>query len=204
LLTGPLINPLVILSTYMAFGNDVRIAFWRMGTGFVIALAVSLVISCFCKNSQLTVPAKLSCIQNHGQQGFLEKLISTLKHSVDEFFSMGKFLILGALAAAFFQTYVSTEDFAAAGTGPASSIAVMMGLAYILSLCSEADAFIAASFSNLFPAAAVMSFLVYGPMLDLKNTLMMLSVFKIKFVVFFSLLVTAAVFFAMLLFQQFT
>ena len=67
-------------------------------------------------------------------------------HAVEEFFSMGKYLVLGALIAAAVQTFVQTSTLLAIGQGPFSSPAVMMGLAYILSLCSEADAFIASSF----------------------------------------------------------
>ena len=60
-------------------------------------------------------------------------------HAVEEFFSMGKYLVLGALIAAAVQTFVQTSTLLAIGQGPFSSSAVMMGLAYILSLCSEAD-----------------------------------------------------------------
>ncbi|WP_407270988.1 permease [Radiobacillus sp. PE A8.2] len=60
-----------------------------------------------------------------------------------------------------------------------------MGLAIILSLCSEEDAFIASSFINLFPTNAFLGFLIYGPMIDLKSTMMMLSVFKSNFILIF-------------------
>ena len=53
LLTGPLINPIVILSTYMAFGNDLEMALLRMGIGFVAALAIALIISFLYKSNQL-------------------------------------------------------------------------------------------------------------------------------------------------------
>jgi uncharacterized protein len=60
----------------------------------------------------------------------------------------------------------------------------MMGLAYVLSLCSEADAFVAASFRSTFSTGSLVAFLVFGPMLDIKNTLMLLGTFKAKFVVY--------------------
>ena len=53
----------------------------------------------------------------------------------------------------------------------------MMGLAVLLCLCSEADAFVAASFSTLNPAAKL-GFLVLGPMLDLKLYLMYTTMFR--------------------------
>ena len=81
-------------------------------------------------------------------------------HAVEEFFSMGKYLVLGALIAAAVQTFVQTSTLLAIGQ-PFSSSAVMMGLAYILSLCSEADAFIASSFQSTFSTASLVAFLVY-------------------------------------------
>ena len=58
------------------------------------------------------------------------------------------------------------------------SSAVMMGFAYVLSLCSEADAFVASSFSHTFSPTALLAFLLYGPMMDFKNTIMLLSFLK--------------------------
>ncbi|MRH43590.1 permease [Aquibacillus halophilus] len=198
LLTGPLINPIVILSTYMAFGNDLKIALSRMIIGFFVAILIAFVISLLFKSNQLKVGlTNSSCGHTHSTptESITRKIANVLVHSVDEFFDMGKYLIIGALLAAFVQTYISTGALAATGNGEvASSIALMMGLAYILSLCSEADAFIAASFSNVFPTASILAFLVYGPMIDLKNTMMMLSVFKARFVVTFVFIVTVIVF----------
>ncbi|MEJ9306841.1 permease, partial [Priestia megaterium] len=111
-----------------------------------------------------------------------EKIGDALKHTIDEFFSVGKFVIIGGLIAAAMQTYVKTSTLMALGHGVVSSNVVMMGLSYILSLCSSADAFIASSFRSTFNDSAVIAFLVFGPMFDIKNTLMMLSQFKTKFV----------------------
>lgn len=68
-----------------------------------------------------------------------------------------------------------------AGDGLGATL-FMMGLAYLLSLCSTSDAFVAASFGALVPPAALLAFLVFGPMADLKNTLMMLAVFRGRYV----------------------
>lgn len=196
LLTGPLINPLVILSTYMAFGNDFKIAASRMIIGFLIALLISIIISVLFKSNQLknTIEKQHTCSSDQTSQSLTSKFGHTLTHAVDEFFDMGKYLIIGALLAAFVQTYVSSVSLLELGSGLGSSTAVMMGLAYLLSLCSEADAFIAASFSNVFPTTAILGFLIYGPMIDLKNTMMMLSVFKTRFVFPFVIIVSVVVF----------
>ena len=54
----------------------------------------------------------------------------------------------------------------------------MMGFGYVLSICSSADAFIAASFGQVFSVKALLAFLVFGPMLDMKNTLMLFAYFQ--------------------------
>lgn len=78
----------------------------------------------------------------------------------------------------------------------------MMAFAYILSLCSEADAFVAASFGGTFTAGSLLAFLVYGPMIDLKNTIMLFAFFRAKFVFAFIAIVTAAVYLSVLVYQQ--
>ncbi|QGH33780.1 permease [Gracilibacillus salitolerans] len=205
LLTGPLINPIVIFSTYMAFGNDLKIALLRMGIGFLIALVIGIIISLLFQSNQLKAHATTisSCQADTDNQSFLEKVGKTLLHAVDEFFDMGKYLIIGAFLAAFVQVYVSTNLLVSIGEGHVASLVVMMGLAYLLSLCSEADAFIGASFSNIFPQASILGFLIYGPMIDLKNTFMMLSVFKTRFVLIFVGIVTVTVFILISLLQGF-
>ena len=84
-----------------------------------------------------------------------------------EFAAMGKFLILGAFAAAAFKTWLPPGLIAATASNLPLAVAAMMLLAVLLSVCSEADAFVAASFVA-FPAAAQLAFVALGPMVDLK------------------------------------
>lgn len=204
MLTGPLINPIVIASTYMAFGNDFKIAGLRMGLGFLIAIVTAFLVSLFCKGNQLKSSIPLRTSHSHSKkEAFSKRFWDMLIHSIDEFFDMGKYLIIGAFLAAFVQTYLSAKTLLEAGSGTVSSIAIMMGLAYVLSLCSEADAFIGASFSSIFPTSAILSFLIFGPMMDLKNTLMMLSVFRVKFVIGVLGLIVSTVFITIMLVQGF-
>jgi uncharacterized membrane protein YraQ (UPF0718 family) len=90
-----------------------------------------------------------------------------LRHGGHDFLDMGKYLILGALAAAGFKTFLPQAVFDTLGSNLVLSIGGMMALAFLLSVCSEADAFVAASFAGL-PASAHLAFVTYGPMLDLK------------------------------------
>jgi uncharacterized protein len=204
MLTGPLINPVVIASTYMAFGNSVKMAGMRMGLGFLIALLVAFSVSRLFKGNQLKASIKSqSSLSQTKQQSFTNRFWTMLTHSIDEFFDMGKYLVIGAFIAASVQTYMPAKALLETGNGPASSLLVMMGMAYILSLCSEADAFIGASFSSIFPYTSILGFLIFGPMMDLKNTIMMLSVFRMRFVMVVLALIITIVFFTLMLVQNF-
>jgi uncharacterized membrane protein YraQ (UPF0718 family) len=132
----------------------------------------------------------------------VQKLADTPGHAAEEFFDMGKYLILGSFITALLQTLVTRASFASVADHELPSHLFMMGFAYALSLCSTSDAFVAASFNNMFPPAALLSFLVFGPMLDLKNTLMMLAVFRKKFVLKFGILIALLVLFGSILFDH--
>nr|WP_106779550.1 permease [Lysinibacillus timonensis] len=195
LLTGPLINPIVILSTYMAFGNDMKMAMLRMGVGFAAALAIALIVSVLFKGNQLKHNKDSFALQtSNRKQSFGHKIKGMFEHSIDEFFDMSKYLIIGAFVAAALQTYVSTQSLFIFGDSVVHSTMVMMVLAFVLSLCSEADAFIGASFRNIVPSTSILAFLIYGPMIDLKNTIMLCSVFKAKFVFILFIFITSIVF----------
>jgi uncharacterized protein len=180
MLTGPVINPIVLFSTFIAFGNSWEMVLYRGGIAFIVALIVGGFLAIQFKDSQL----KNDVADHVHRKSFKGKITGMLKHSIDELFSVGKFLILGAFVAALIQTTVKTSTLLDIGQGPLSSNLVMMGLAYVLSLCSEADAFVAASFRSTFSTGSLVAFLVFGPMLDIKNTLMLFGTFKAKFVLY--------------------
>jgi len=94
---------------------------------------------------------------------------------------MGKFLILGAIAAASFKTLLPLDTMSFFSTNLLLSIGGMMLLAILLSVCSEADAFVAASFLT-FPAGAQLAFVSIGPMVDLKLIGMYAATFRRKIV----------------------
>ncbi|RDI45570.1 permease [Falsibacillus pallidus] len=192
MLTGPVINPIVLFSTYVAFGNSWSMVWYRGGISFLVALLVGAILSLQFKDSQLK--EEFHSHHHHHGSGIWGKIKGTLQHTIDEFFSVGKFLVLGAFVAAAMQTYVKTSTLTSLGHGEYSSSIVMMALTYVLSLCSEADAFIASSFRSTFSTTALVAFLVFGPMFDIKNTLMLLGVFKKKFVMYLFLYVSILVF----------
>jgi uncharacterized membrane protein YraQ (UPF0718 family) len=76
----------------------------------------------------------------------------------------------------------------AIGKGPLTSVFALMALAFVLSVCSTVDAFLALTFVNTFTGGAILGFLVFGPMVDIKTSLMFLRVFRRRTVVYLILL----------------
>ena len=139
--------------------------------------------------------------ENKAAPTFGQKLHTAMLHAADDFFDIGRYLIIGAFIAALIQTVIKRQTFLLLSGQPWLAILLMMILAVTLNLCSEADAFVAASFKTLMPLSAQLSFMVLGPMVDIKLLLMYLGVFKKKAIVAIATLVTVAVFVGMLVFH---
>ncbi|PWW07506.1 hypothetical protein DFQ01_102404 [Paenibacillus cellulosilyticus] len=190
ILAGPIVNPIVFASTYTAFHAQPSILYGRMALGFLVAFLIGLILSRSMKANPLRVE-HAAPIHTHsheasdhiGRAPLGTRLASTLGHASEEFFDMGKYLIVGAMLTAIIQTGVDRSSLHAIASHEALSQLFMMAFAYFLSLCSTSDAFVAASFSHLFAAGPLLAFLVFGPMIDLKNTLMLFSTFRARIVI---------------------
>jgi len=192
LLAAPVLNPIVIFSTVAAFGWG-RMLAWRLGLSLLIAVSVGLTFSVvkdadtIMRSSTLAVEFPVTDIPPAGNS-FFQKLRQAMIISADDFFDMGRYLVLGACIAALLQTLIPQTTLLAVGNGPILSVLVMMGLAVLLSICSTVDAFIALGFIGTFSFGSVLSFLVFGPMVDIKSILMFLQVFRRKPVLYLVLL----------------
>ncbi len=189
LTAAPVINPVVMLSTYYAFNGSLRVVAVRVVLGISAALLIGLFFSAWPSKNELLSSgfdgAMCSCGCYTGlseAKGVKDKLKLFARHAETEFFSVGKFLIIGAFISALFQSIGTKALFLQTTSGYALSLLLMMVLAFLLSLCSSSDAVIARSFSSVFPSGAVMGFLVFGPMMDIKNLLMLSGGFSKKFV----------------------
>ncbi|MFZ5351698.1 MAG: permease [Bacillota bacterium] len=243
LLAAPIVNPVVIASTYYAFAGRVEMVYARVLGALFIAITVGIIFlfmnkdvdplkadidttiscgcasheheqNCSCKNYEhfkqeiedeellellkseydtLCNDNKLeACCSAHADKKVKPAAImkSIIEHSIEEFFEMGRFLIFGAALAASVQVIIPRSTVLAFAEGRFLSIFIMMALAYVLSLCSEADAFVARSFGFSFSNSSILSFLVFGPMLDIKNTAMLFGSFKVRFAALFITVVT--------------
>jgi uncharacterized protein len=188
LLAAPILNPIVLISTYTAFGNGS--VFWgRIIITFIVAAASGMFFSLHEAPEKLlsehTAPA---CPTHHHPQNstnpIKNKLIRVGLITSEEFLEMGVFLILGALVAALMQTLLPQQTLLSLGGRPIVSILIMIALGVLLSICSTVDAFVALSFAASFSSGSILAFLVYGPMVDIKSIFMYTRVFKKKAVVY--------------------
>lgn len=203
LITAPVINPITILSTYFAFGSSLDMVMWRVGITLLIAIIMSFIIkTIFNKKNILIDHDSKSCNDINidvNTQPFKDKVKQSITHVNEEFLSTSKYILIGALIAGVVQTFLNRNVLSSFAEYEGLSVVMSMSFAYIVSICSSSDAFIAASFNSTFSFSAIIAFLVYGPVLDVKNLIVMLTYFKVKFVVVFSLIFTFLVFLISLL-----
>lgn len=175
MLAAPIVNPVVIASTYVAYrGRDVvgLMVFGRLTLGFLIAMAVGWIVG--AKRSDELLRARRPSVDQHDDE--LGRATRFFGHLSGDLLFMGRFLIVGAAIAAAVQTFVPQTILNGVADLPVLSIVAMMALAYVMSLCSESDAFVAASFVQ-FTAPAQLAFLVFGPMVDTKLSALYVGTF---------------------------
>ncbi len=207
LLAAPIVNPIVIASTWYAFPNEPYLALLRVYFGLIVAFAAGFMFRLFPEEHVLLLTAdnfnscNCSCSCDHSNvemMGLRDKVEMIFRHAAQEFFQVGGFLIFGALLSSAVQVFVP-KDILNGVSGAAVSILIMMIAAFVLSVCSTSDAFIARTFVNQFPMGAVMGFMILGPMLDIKNLLMLLGSFQKRVVIKLVLIIFCITFILMLI-----
>jgi uncharacterized membrane protein YraQ (UPF0718 family) len=186
MLGSPIVNPIVILSTFAAFRgqNAAEFTALRVVVGYLVALIAALAVH--------NIPSKAILRKEFVSKGSAEerathpsrfsfRISSALQTTVSDFLDVMVFFVLGVALSALFSTGVNQELIMPLALNDWIAVASMMGLAAILSLCSTSDAFIAATFIA-FPAFAKLAFLVFGPMFDLKLLFIYSAVFRKRFV----------------------
>ena len=168
MLAAPVLNPVVIASTFVAFRG--RTALWtmvggRFVLGLLVAVAVGWVIGDRTKDQLLKQrPDDVQGLELGRPEARWRRFFV---HLGDDFLFMARYLLLGATIAAAIQTFLPTPLLNGLADLPVLSVLAMMSLAVVLSLCSVSDAFVAASFVQFSPSAQL-GFLVLGPMVDVK------------------------------------
>lgn len=191
MLAAPVVNPVVIASTLYAFPGQPMVAVARVGLGVLVALLVGRVMELLPKGKQAFATADLPngalCASGYMGtmvlSGRLGKAEAVLRHATQELLDMGRYVVLGSLLSAVIQVLLPATWLGSLGGGTAGAILVMMAAAFLMSVCATSEAFIARSFASAFAPGPLMAFMVLGPMLDLKNILMLSGSFHRRFVV---------------------
>jgi uncharacterized membrane protein YraQ (UPF0718 family) len=182
LLTAPAINPIVLVSTAVAFPGRPEMVLARFVASFLAAVTVGLVWSRFAAPDWLERRLLAVAGSSHGRT-FLDTAMADLLQA-------GGFLVMGAALVATMQTVVPREVIDSFAGDSLASVVALAGLAVVLSICSEADAFVAAGMTQFSPTARL-AFLVVGPMVDLKLIALHAGAFGRRFAVRFDPLVFA-------------
>ncbi|MER5355608.1 permease [Kitasatospora sp. NPDC002551] len=162
LLAAPAVNPVVLVSTAIAFPDAPEMVLARLAASLGTALAMGWLWIAFGRPDWLRLPPGPA---EHGAGRHpLDEFRRGLQH---DFLHAGGFLVLGAAAAATFNVLVPPSLLRAFSDSPWLGVPALAVLAVVLAVCSEADAFVAASLTGFSPTARLV-FLVVGPMVDLK------------------------------------
>ena len=192
LFAAPVLNPIVLASTWAAFPDQPWLLLARPLGAFLIALALSALLGLLGERA-LLAPALLEerrLSQPLAEVGLLERgsgvlgmtsgqlsppapesklsLVEALHHSSREFVSLLVLLVFGCALAAAVQAWLPRAWLLAVGSAPTLSVLALMLLALVVSVCSSVDAFLALGFAAQVTPGALLAFLLLGPVVDLK------------------------------------
>ena len=200
MLSAPIVNPIVAASTFSAFGGEfhdihagdaLNLTLSRIGFAYLITVFVGIAVHQFSIKSILrnNLLKKIEADAQTKKSGAVlsknketpDRLLIAIRSTARDFLDVGMYFVIGVMITALYRTQIDqglVDNFASSDW---VGIPVMMILAFVLSLCSTSDAFIASQMLS-FSSAAKLAFLTYGPMMDVKLVFMYSSVFKPKFV----------------------
>jgi len=121
---------------------------------------------------------------HHHEEPNDSRLIAAMRSAQKDFVDVGVYFTIGVAITALFNTGIApgAEWLDSLAGNPLAAPAALMALAFILSLCSTSDAFIAATLAK-FTWGAKLAFLVLGPMLDVKLIFLYQTVLTKKFII---------------------
>ncbi len=213
MLGAPIVSPIVALSTYAAFRgqNPWLMTGLRLGIGFLIAVTVGFIVRQI-PLQKLLQPGILKDASSPRRTGlsigsapdaadfsdlaatatFARRIALSVQSATADFLDVAFFFVIGTAITSVFNTAVDRALIDPLATNPPLAILAMMGLAVAIALCSTTDAFVAASFT-MFPFAAKLAFLLFGPVFDLKLFWLYGLVFKRRWVVALALFLFAVI-----------
>jgi uncharacterized membrane protein YraQ (UPF0718 family) len=181
MLAGPIVNPITLTSTYVAYSWYPQMTLYRAILGIIVAILTGLIINMFRGDNILQKQDIIELkLMRHEEPSLTVRLKNAITHAMDDFIMIFSMLLLGATVTAIFKAFSPAEVFLFFKSQQWISVPAFAVLAFLLSLCSEADAFIASALNGIFDIPSQLAFLTLGPMLDLKLIMMYKKVFQKK------------------------
>ena len=190
MLASPIINPVVLFSTYTAFYNTNPEIFWyRLLFGILVSLIIGVIMGIAFNKKKVLNDNSSDCDHEHchchekvHKHTFKNDFLSIIKHTSYDFFDVVKYLMFGAVIASLIQVLLPRDILMMFNDNQVLSIFVLMMFAYLISLCSTSDSFIGKSLLSSFSKTSIIAYLLLGPMIDIKNTFVLLGNYKKSFV----------------------
>ena len=216
MLASPIISPVVLLSTFFAFGETEKMLLfgfeipklfvYRTIFGVLVALVVGIILDIICKDAVLKEETYehhhhhhdhehihihtcnhhhegCSCSHHEKETGPLGRVKNIINIMYGDFMGIISYMAVGALLAATMQILLPISNIGGIVQNKYISTFIMMLLAFALSLCSTSDAFIARTFMNSLSNNSILAFILLGPMIDIKNTILLNKSFNKRFVI---------------------
>ena len=214
MLASPIISPVVLLSTFFAFGETEKMLLfgfempklfvYRTIFGVVVALVVGIILDIICKDAVLKEEIYehhhhhhdhehihtcnhhhegCSCSTHEKETGPIGRVKNIINIMYGDFMGIISYMAVGAILAATMQILLPISNIGGIVQNKYISTFIMMLLAFALSLCSTSDAFIARTFMNSLSKNSILAFILLGPMIDIKNTILLNKSFNKKFVI---------------------
>lgn len=194
-LSSSAVSPVVVISMLYAFPEQPHLAILRVIAGIFIGIMTGVILKLIHIKSADIINGKQAVqrigtdileLKYRGMKGKIEAVFAGAKI---EFFRVAEYVIMGAFISAVLQTVIPQTMKGLISSNLMIQFVVMIVAAILMSTCSTSNAFIGRSFSNHFFIVPILSFVVMGPMLDLKNMIMLSEVLKKRFLFLLALLI---------------
>ena len=205
MMMAPVVNLVSLSSTYVAFNGDWHYVVFRVLTALVVALLAVWLVPLLVRGHVMRhdktptdhcQEGACACSggtdhPHHDHLSRLARFQAVGNHAVIGFMDVARFLIIGAGVSAAVKVLLPRDMLRHISHLESVSILSQQILGYSLSLCSHSDAFVAAGMSQYFSFHSILAFLVISPLIDIKNTIVMIQFFSKRFTVLFIVTVFA-------------
>ena len=189
LLAAPIINPITLWATWEAFQDPVILIVRIVGALF-IANFIGTLLSFKKDESEFLTKEfyKEVCdVHEHEHKPSFKDFLNSFQK---EFILILEMLVIGAGIASISQSFIPREIILSVGSSPIFSILAMILFSFVISVCSSVDSFIVLPYVNYFTSGSIVSYLLFGPMIDIKILTLMKSSFSTKLLIIVTTFVT--------------